>query len=480
MHDKLDGIAAHPTTETVKKPSLKVNVERGGFLGMEGTQAFETVSSTSESHTAFCDHSHNISRFFDLFNKVLTQSHTVKPTMHQWRFRRLFALLGLFFLTSAPTFVGAQSFSRAQSNLSAQIQKQYNAIKQMETRKKEIQLHLQKSYSTEKDVLQKNKEVSQEIQTLHHQIHQTTQQMEHTERVLDRQTQKVQQLQAQIAEDQQSIQERIRSIYRFLKGKQALPQGQFPTSVSHKQTRFIEQILNNEVHVLQTYQNKRQSLKELLNPYHQRQELQQRLYHKKTSARQALEQKQQEHQRLLLNLQQDQQVYYRYLDELQQSMESATATLDDLQHQQQLASAFKTSKGLLPLKRKLLPPVEGRVLRPFKKQKQNTASPLYHGITIETTEQAFVSAIAPGKVVFAEPLKGYQHLVIIDHGRNSFSVYGHLTALKVNTRTYVDQGTPLGKVTQEPITSKFHTYFEIRHKGRSSNPLSWFKPGTYQ
>lgn len=361
----------------------------------------------------------------------------------------------------------------------ALLEEKRNELKQMETRKKEIQLHLKESYLAEQEALKRIEELSQKIETLQKQIIQTNQQQKHTRLILSRQTHQVEQLKNQVQQHEQSIQKHVRSIYRFLKGKQALSLANFQDKLSYKNKLLMEQVLHHEILRLQDFYQKRQTLEKLLAPYQHRQGVQEQLFQEASGTKTVLEQKQQEHQRRLTNIQQDQQIYFRYLDELQQSMEKVTAELDHWEHQNLLASQFQESQGLFPLKRKLPPAVEGKLIQPFRKNKK-TGQPTFQGITIATPEGSSMSAIALGKVVFAGALQGYRKLAIVDHGKNSFSVYGKLKVLHVAVGDFVEQGTRIGDTFSEPLFDRTEVYFEIRHQGASVNPLRWLKSGVYR
>ncbi len=357
-------------------------------------------------------------------------------------------------------------------------QKKRNELKQMEIRKKEIQLYLKESYLAEQGALQRIQELSSDIETLRQQIVQTTQQQKHTENILSRQTKEVVHLKQQVEQDQSSMRQHVRFIYRFLKGKQAL--SFFEQPYSFKNQHLMELVLRHEALQFKNFYQKEPSLEKLLGPYQQRQSIQAQLFQKSSQSKELVEQKKQEHQQLVVNIQQDRQVYVRYLDELQQSMEQVIEDLDKLEQQEHLAQQFKNARGLLPLKGKLLPPVEGRLIQSFRDKKQRLDSLVSRGIIVETHKGSVVSAVASGKVVFAGALEGYRQLVIVDHGKGSFSVYGKLEKLRIALHEFVDRGTVIGQVSPELVTAKFHVYFEIRYQGKPVNPLLWFKANVYR
>ncbi len=77
----------------------------------------------------------------------------------------------------------------------------------------------------------------------------------------------------------------------------------------------------------------------------------------------------------------------------------------------------------------------------------------------------------------AGPLRGYQALVVLDHGKGLFTVYGHLEQLAVKRGQRVAQGARLGRATYQPVDQAYNVYFEIRLRGRPDDPLRWLAPG---
>jgi murein hydrolase activator len=97
-----------------------------------------------------------------------------------------------------------------------------------------------------------------------------------------------------------------------------------------------------------------------------------------------------------------------------------------------------------------------------------------NGIEIVATEGAAVRAVHDGRVAFSEPFAGYGRLIIVDHGGNAFSLYGHLGSLYVARGQVVAAGSPLGAVGRSP-GGEPSLYFELRVDGRPVDPLQWLK-----
>jgi murein hydrolase activator len=134
---------------------------------------------------------------------------------------------------------------------------------------------------------------------------------------------------------------------------------------------------------------------------------------------------------------------------------------------------FRLQKGRLPW------PVAGRIEVPFGKQVDPDSGLvlLHHGVDLRTPHGVVVRAIHSGTVRFAGRLDGYGELVILDHGRNWHSVYGHLSNVSVRLGQKVKTSRALGRVSDLDSNKGPYLYFEIRKRHLAVDPLSWMSPG---
>lgn len=127
--------------------------------------------------------------------------------------------------------------------------------------------------------------------------------------------------------------------------------------------------------------------------------------------------------------------------------------------------------GLAKLKGKLAAPVKGRIRNLFGSRRQGQVS--WKGIVIDGAEGDPVNSIAPGKVLYADWLRGFGLVAIVDHGEGYMSVYGHNQALLKQAGDDVRQGERIALVGRSGGQEYPNLYFEIRHKGKALNPSSW-------
>lgn len=137
------------------------------------------------------------------------------------------------------------------------------------------------------------------------------------------------------------------------------------------------------------------------------------------------------------------------------------------------AAAAKISlDGLAKLKGQLSPPVEGRIRKLFGNRRQGQVR--WKGIIIDGDEGDAVRSIAAGKVLYADWLRGFGLVAIVDHGKGYMSVYGHNQALLKQAGDEVRAGENLALVGRSGGQEYANLYFEIRHKGKALNPTAWF------
>ena len=95
------------------------------------------------------------------------------------------------------------------------------------------------------------------------------------------------------------------------------------------------------------------------------------------------------------------------------------------------------------------------------------------GWWIETADGGDVRAIAHGRVAFAEWMKGYGLLVIIEHGDDYMSLYAGNDALRVEPGDWVEAGQALAQAGRSGGFDAPGVYFELRRKGQTLDPSAW-------
>lgn len=157
------------------------------------------------------------------------------------------------------------------------------------------------------------------------------------------------------------------------------------------------------------------------------------------------------------------------LSYLRQNESSLQATIDALKAQAQQVQLA----GLTTLKGQLQWPLQGRLVQRFNELRQGGLRS--RGILIEGTEGSAVSAIANGQVIYADWLKGYGWVLVLDHGEGFMSLYGHNQNLLKEPGEQVMAGEQIALVGRSGGQATPGVYFEIRDKGEAVNPQSWLQ-----
>jgi len=124
------------------------------------------------------------------------------------------------------------------------------------------------------------------------------------------------------------------------------------------------------------------------------------------------------------------------------------------------------------LKGKLYWPALGKVKALFGKPR-NTARVKWNGVMINARQGNNVRAISHGRVAYADWLRGYGLLVIIDHGDGYMSLYGHNESIRKETGDWVEAGEIIAQVGNTGGQARSGLYFEIRYNGTPTNPKIW-------
>jgi len=97
------------------------------------------------------------------------------------------------------------------------------------------------------------------------------------------------------------------------------------------------------------------------------------------------------------------------------------------------------------------------------------------GVFIRAPEGEQVRAVGAGRVVYADWMRGFGNLLIVDHGEAYLSIYGNNESLLKQTGDPVSLGEPLATVGQSGGNAETGLYFELRYLGRPFDPLQWVK-----
>ena len=127
---------------------------------------------------------------------------------------------------------------------------------------------------------------------------------------------------------------------------------------------------------------------------------------------------------------------------------------------------FTKLKGHLKL------PVAGELSNRFGSRRADTGT-TWKGLFIRADSGSPVKALGPGQVVFADWLRGFGNLIIVDHGDGYMSLYGNNETLLKQEGDRVAAGDSIANVGNSGGNAESGLYFEVRYQSRAIDPLQW-------
>lgn len=152
--------------------------------------------------------------------------------------------------------------------------------------------------------------------------------------------------------------------------------------------------------------------------------------------------------------------------QLQALLRSLQELLADVPAEVGQEKPFKDLKGQLRW------PAHGQLVKRFG-SRRGSSGLTWQGVLIEPADGTQVQAVSRGRVAFADWLRGFGLLLIIDHGDGYMSLYGHNEALYKEVGEWVDSGEVVATSGTSTGSTEAGLYFEIRHNGQPVNPLIW-------
>ncbi|OUR87918.1 peptidase M23 [Cycloclasticus sp. 44_32_T64] len=128
------------------------------------------------------------------------------------------------------------------------------------------------------------------------------------------------------------------------------------------------------------------------------------------------------------------------------------------------------NKPFKSLKGKLSWPIKGHLRKRFGSARK---SGRYDGVVINASEGTGIRSISHGRVVYADWLRGYGLLIIVDHGSNYMSLYAFNEGLYKEVGDWVETGETIAAVGVSGGQQKAGLYFSIRKNGKPVNPIHW-------
>ncbi len=317
------------------------------------------------------------------------------------------------------------------------------------------------------------RETEREIGQRVRDLKQLDEQLRLQNRHLKQLSQQQKQLQQDVSKQRQLLGEQVRAAYMI--GRQEylklLLNQQDPAAVGRTMTyyRYFNQARRERIE--QALQSINQ-LDAVTRRLEEEKQVLQDMRDQQSAKKLALEQTNHRRAQLVAKLSQEINTKEKQITQLRQDEQQLQAVLDaiedsltDILPADQLQS-FAASKGRLTW------PALGKVDNLYG-QSRHKGRLKWNGVLIHAREGNTVHAVARGRVAYADWLRGYGLLVILDHGDGYMSLYGHNQSLFKEVGDWVEADEAIASVGNSGGQQTAGLYFEIRHNGLPANPAKW-------
>lgn len=138
----------------------------------------------------------------------------------------------------------------------------------------------------------------------------------------------------------------------------------------------------------------------------------------------------------------------------------------------EVADASTAAKPFASLKGRLKLPVRGELMNRYGGAREETGA-TWKGLFIRSVTGEVVHAVADGRVVYADWLRGFGNLLILDHGKGYMSLYANNDGLLRQVGESVRAGDAVASVGASGGHAESGLYFELRRDGKPFDPLGW-------
>ncbi|HTY13625.1 MAG TPA: peptidoglycan DD-metalloendopeptidase family protein [Candidatus Omnitrophota bacterium] len=232
---------------------------------------------------------------------------------------------------------------------------------------------------------------------------------------------------------------------------------------------FFGQIIENDAELISSingeyhqYKNKKEKL---VNVTEEIKGLAKEINQKRTEiAEQAEEEK-----GVWSDLKERRESYEKNIADLEKSSEKLTRVIQEKMAERKKAGISAHGSGSLDW------PLRGRITSPFgyRRDPFRGGTHMHTGIDIANSYGEIIRAADGGEVIFSGWWDGYGKAVVIDHGKNMSTVYGHMSRIYVENGNKVSKGQIIGLVGSTGYSTGPHCHFEVRINGKPVNPMKY-------
>jgi septal ring factor EnvC (AmiA/AmiB activator) len=382
------------------------------------------------------------------------------------RFIRTTLIITCLIMMGAETATAALAASAQAKAKEAELQRLRHAIQ-------ELSDNLGTLRSQHKDERTKLRTLNQKISKLNQSLQDLEDQRRQLADHLNRLQAQRQASQKQLARQHQTLSQLLRAAY--LLGQQSplkiLLNATEPATLE-RSLRYYDYFYRSRAEHIADINKTLVNLNNLEQSIHSKQHELDTLVDRQQAKRVTLQKSRRERNKLLADLNRDIQNTKQRLAQMKEDAQSLQELVKRLGRALAKIPSPPPSVKFAQLKGRLSLPAQGGITAHFGASRK-VGNLKWQGIMINATDGADVKAVAAGRVVFADWLRGFGLLIILDHGDGYMSLYGYNQDLRKNVGDEVTAGEVIATVGNNGSHNQSGLYFEIRHQGTPVNPLHW-------
>ncbi len=386
--------------------------------------------------------------------------------------------LFIFVLISA---LPAISIAQNQENINSNLKEKKRELKK-------IQIRMEKKKKELAETAEKKKQVLEQLNAIELDLDKSKKKIRNINNLISDERKKIKKverdinlLEQKIFEQKRKLKTRMVALYKYGKtGPREILFSSDSYITLFKRKRFMQLILAGDMENayeygknMETYKTKKTQLeKKYLNLKNLKNEL--------VNNKKKLSDSRAEKKSLLALVNSSKKMHEASIKELKISSLKLKKMIDSLLASIDADIALNDNDRFTHYKGKMEMPANGNIVGFFGRQldpKFNTVI-FNNGIEIALPEGGDIKAIFNGKVIYADWFKGYGKVIIINHGEGYYSLSAHASKLLKKAGDTALRGEVIGLAGDTGSFSGSNLYFEIRHKGKTIDPLEWLKtPG---
>jgi septal ring factor EnvC (AmiA/AmiB activator) len=358
------------------------------------------------------------------------------------------------------------------------IEQERKTLEQLKDKIEETRKHADEAGKKRESVLQAIQSLDQRLADLRQQHQETTRKLRKKDREIEQITDQIATIKQRIEQRKTAILARLRTQYiegRFGDLKVLLASASYGDF--QRRFQYLSAVSQHEYAIVEAY---RSDATRLEGAERQREEARAGMLAYRESTEKRLKEikvVQKEKRVVLTKITQEKESFERAVDEMERSATRLDSLLKELEQRRRALAARPPAGAMLPkgVKGTLPWPTDGKVVSFFGRQKHPTFNTYIQrkGIEIRTPEGSTIRAVMPGTVVYADWLKGYGLVIIMDHANGYFSLYAHASKILTTVGERIEPGQTIGETGDTGMIGENTLYFELREGAEAVDPLTW-------